>query len=72
MKKLGKWHNTKKVLPNIQKTCLIQIGEYEYDIATLEALNDENGGYITFLTWSKHTKSYPLDDVERWAYICLD
>ena len=60
MPKLSKWHDMKKTMPLLQKTCLIQTGEYSYRIATLESEFDKKGGYVT-----------PVKDVQRWAYMDL-
>ena len=72
MPKLSKWHDMKKTMPLLQKTCLIQTGEYSSRIATLESEFDKKGGYVFFMDWDDNGGyRTPVKDVQRWAYMDL-
>lgn len=72
MPKIHKWHNMKKEMPILQKVCLIQTGEFDYTVATLEAAADEKGAFIIFMDWADNGgRTTPVTDVRRWAYLDL-
>lgn len=73
MPKIKKWHDIRKTMPLLHKTCLIQTGEHDYRIATLEAGDDEKGGFVIFMDWEDNGGyRTSIRDVQRWAYIYLD
>lgn len=72
MPKIKKWHKIKKTLPLLGKVCLIQTGEFDYTVATLEVGNNEKGGFIIFVDWADNGGcTTPITDVKRWAYLNL-
>lgn len=68
MNAIGKWKNPKKYLPTIDKTVLICLGDYEYDVVRLNASDDG----ISFLSEKASCESHDIEDVKAWCYIDLD